>query len=170
MITVAHSSRVPDRPVIKPSQAVQTVAPAPEGGGRRSAGYGARPAAEAPFGSTGFFFGYLWDESSFPVQYVQDGPGAAQNAARGFANETSHGGVLTQRGPPLQVPSPFSGFSLMMGGAASGTSSSGASGDQLLAVIFCCLCAVFWRGLLSRASSAFVRPGTVPHFALERPG
>ncbi len=170
-ITAAHSSRVPDRQVMRPSRAVETVAAAPEGGGQRSAGYGVRPAAGTLFGSTRFFLGYLWDESSFPVQSAQDGVGSAHGAARGFAaGETSNGGVLTQRGPPLQVPSPFSGFSLMMGGAASGTSSSGASGDQLLAVIFCCLCAVFWRGLLSRASSVFVRPGTVPHFALERPG
>jgi hypothetical protein len=169
--TAAHSSRVPDRQVMRPSRAVETVAAAPEGGGRRSAGYGVRPAARTPFGSTGFFFGYLWDESSFPVQIAQDGVGSAQGAARGFAaDETSHGGVLTQRGPPLRVPSPFSGFALMMGGAASGASSSGASGDPLLAVIFCCLCAIFWRGLLSRAFGAFVRPGTVPRLALERPG
>jgi hypothetical protein len=170
-ITVAHSSSVPDRRVIKPSRAVEMVAAAPEGGGRRSAGYRGRPAARTPFGSTEFFFGYLWDESSFPVQRAQDGVGSAQGAARGFAaDETSHGGVLTQRGPPLRVPSPFSGFALMMGGAASGASSSGASGDPLLAVIFCCLCAIFWRGLLSRAFGAFVRPGTVPRLALERPG
>ena len=168
-ITAAHSSRVPDHQVMRPSRAVETVAGAPEGGGQRSAGYGARPAAGTPFGSTRFFFGYLWDESGYPVQNAQDGPGAVQGAARDFAGETSHRGVLTQRGPPLQLPSPFSGFGLMMGGAAAGASSSGAGGDPLLAVIFCCLCAFFCRGL-SRAISAFVRPGTVPHLALERPG
>ena len=164
------SSGLPDqRQVAKPSRTVETVPTAPVGGERRSAGYRGQPAAGPPFGSTEFFFSYLWDESGYPVQKVQDELGSMRGGARGFVTETPSGGALTQRGPPLQIPSPFSGFGLMMGGAASGASSSGVGGDPLLAVIFCCLFAVLWPGR-SRAYGALLRAGTVPRLALERPG
>jgi hypothetical protein len=160
---------MPDQRVMKPSRAVETVPAAPEGRERRSAGYGARPAEGTPLGSTEFFFSYLWAKSSFPVQRAQDGPSSLQDGGRGIVTGTPHGGALTQRGPPLQIPSPFSGFGLMMGGAVFGASSSGVGGALLLAVIFCCLFAVMWRGR-SRAYGALLRPGTVPRLALARPG
>jgi hypothetical protein len=56
-----------------------------------------------------------------------------------------------------------------MGGAVFGASSSGDGHAPLLAVIFCCLSAVLWRGR-PRAYGALLRAGTVPRLALERPG
>jgi hypothetical protein len=92
-----------------------------------------------------------------------------RDGARGFVPATSHGGALTQRAPPLPIPSPFSGFGLTMGGAVFSASSSGDGDGPLLAVIFFCLSAVLWRGR-SRAYGALLRAGTVPRLALERPG
>jgi hypothetical protein len=89
--------------------------------------------------------------------------------ARDSVAATSHGGSLTQRAPPLPIPSPFSGFGLTMGSAVFGASSSGDGYAPLLAVIFCCLAAVLWRGR-PRAYGALLRAGTVPRLALERPG
>jgi hypothetical protein len=150
------------------SRAVGSASPAaPPGGGRQSAGYRVRAASEAPFGSTEYFFSYLWEGGSYSVQ--QDGLGPMRNGARDFVAGTSHGGALTQRAPPLPLPSPFSGFGLTMGGAVSGASSSGEGYVPLLAVIFCCLSAVLWRGRY-RAYGALLRAGTVPRLALERPG
>jgi hypothetical protein len=130
-------------------------------------GYGVRAASEVPFASTEYFFGYLWNGSSFSVQrdVVEYGP--VRDGARGFVPATSHGGVLTQRAPPLPIPSPFSGFGLTMGGAVFSASSSGDA--PLFAVIFLCLSAVLWRGR-SRAYGTLLRAGTVPRLALERPG
>jgi hypothetical protein len=56
-----------------------------------------------------------------------------------------------------------------MGGAVVSASSSGNGDAPLLAVIFCCLFAVLWRGRY-RAYGALLRAGTVPRLALERPG
>jgi hypothetical protein len=162
-------SHLPDHQVVKPSLALETVVSAPEGGERRSAGYRAQPASGPPLGSTEYFFDYLWDKSGFTAQRAQDGLGSMQGGARGFATGMPHGGALTQRAPPLRIPSPFSGFGPVMGGAAFGASSSGDGSAPLLAVLVCCLSAVLWRGR-SRAHGAFLRPGTVPRLALERPG
>jgi hypothetical protein len=151
------------------SLAVGTPPAAPAGGERPPAGYGVRAASEAPLGSTEYFFGYLWDESTFSVQQDQDSLGLMRDGARGFPPATSHGDALTQRAPPLPVPSPFSGFGFAMGGAVFSASSSGDGYAPLLAVIFCCLTAVLWRGR-SRAYGALLRAGTVPRLALERPG
>ena len=128
-----------------------------------------RAASEASFGSTEYFFSYLWDGSSYSVQQDRDGLGPMRDGARDFVAGTSHGGALTQRAPPLPLPSPFSGFGLTMGGAVSGATSSGEGYVPLLAVIFCCLSAVLWRGRY-RAYGALLRAGTVPRLALERPG
>ena len=168
-VAVAPSSRPPDQRVTKASRTVETVSATPEGREQRSAGYGKQPAAEAPLGSIEFIFSYLWDESSFPVQQAQYALGSMRDGARGFVTGTSHGGSLTQREPPLQLPSPFSGFGIVMGGAVFGASSSGDGGAPLLAVIFCCLSVVLWRGR-TRAYGELLRPGTVPRLALERPG
>jgi hypothetical protein len=116
-----------------------------------------------------YFFGYLWEGSSFSVQRDQDGIGPMRDGARGFVPATSYGGTLTQRAPPLPIPSPFSGFGLTIGGAVFSASSSGGSDAPLFAVIFICLSAVLWRGR-SRAYGALLRAGTVPRLALERPG
>jgi hypothetical protein len=128
-----------------------------------------RAASETPFGSTEYFFGYLWNEGSIPVQQDLHRLGPMRDFARDFVAATSHGSSLTQRVPPLPLPSPFSGFGLTMGGAVFGASSSGDGYAPLLAVIFCCLAAVLWRGR-PRAYGALLRAGTVPRLALERPG
>jgi hypothetical protein len=161
------ATRLPDQ---KHSRAVEADSPAASAGGERPpAGHGVRAASEAPLGSTEYFFGYLWDESSFSVQQDQDGLSLMRDGARGFVPATSHRDVLTQRAPPLPIPSPFSGFGLTMGGAVFSASSSGDGDGPLLAVIFFCLSAVLWRGR-SRAYGALLRAGTVPRLALERPG
>jgi hypothetical protein len=163
-----NSSRLPDEKVAGHSRAAEAASPAaPTGGERSPVGHGVRAASEASFGSTGYFFGYLWDGSSFSVQ--RDGLGPTRDEARGFVPATRHGGSLTQRAPPLPIPSPFSGFGLTMGGLVFSASSSGDGGAPLFAVIFCCLSAVLWRGR-SRAYGALLRAGTVPRLALERPG
>jgi len=168
--SAGDSSPLPDQKGAGHSRAVETASPAaPADGGRPPAGYGVRAASEEPLGSTQYFFGYLWDESSFSVQQDQDGLGPMRDGARGFVAATSHGGVLTPRAPPLPIPSPFSGFGLTMGGAVFSASSSGDGDAPLFAVIFCCLSAVLWRGR-SRAYGALLRAGTVPPLALERPG
>jgi hypothetical protein len=127
-----------------------------------------RAASQAPLGSAEYFFSYLWNEIIL-VQQDRDGLGLMRNGTHGFVPATSHLGSLTQRAPPLPIPSPFSGFDLAMGGAISSASSSGDGYAPLLAVIFCCLSAVLWRGR-SRAYGALLRAGTVPPLALERPG
>ena len=142
--------------------AASTAAP----GDRSPAAYGVRAASETPFGSTEYFFGYLWNEGSISVQQDLNGLGPMRDFARDFVAATSHGGSLTQRAP---LPSPFSGFGLTMGGAVFGASSSGDGYAPLLAVILCCLAAVLWRGR-PRAYGALLRAGTVPRLALERPG
>ncbi|HEX5850877.1 MAG TPA: hypothetical protein VFY59_16895 [Rubrobacter sp.] len=131
--------------------------------------YRVRAASEAAFGSTEYFFGYLWDEGSYVVQQGQDGLVPMRDGARRFADEAPHGGAITQRAPPLPLPSPFSGFGLTMSGAVLGASSYAEGHVPLLAVIFCCLSALLWRGRY-RAYGALLRAGTVPRPALERPG
>jgi hypothetical protein len=145
------------------SQALGAASPA------APAGYGARTASEAPFGSTEYFFGYLWHGGGVGLQQARGGLGPVRGPARDPVAATAHGGSLTPRAPPLPVPSPFSGFGLTMGGAVFGASSSGDGHAPLLAVIFCCLSAVLWRGR-PRAYGALLRAGTVPRLALERPG
>lgn len=164
----AGDSSPPDQQVARHSWAVEAASPAASGE-RLPAEYGVRAASEPFFGSTEYFFGYLWDGSSLSVQRDGDGLGPMQDGARGFVPDTPHGGSLTQRAPPLPIPSPFSGFGLTMGGLVFSASSSGDGGAPLFAVIFCCLSAVLWRGR-SRVYGALLRAGTVPRLALERPG
>lgn len=165
-----NSSRLSYQKVAGHSRAVEAASPAaPASVERPPAEYGVRAAPEAPLGSTEYFFDYLWDESSVSVQRDGDGLGPMRDGARGFVPATSHRGALTQRAPPLPIPSPFSGFGLTMGGAVFSASSSGDGDAPLFAVIFICLSAVLWRGR-SRAYGALLRAGTVPRLALERPG
>jgi hypothetical protein len=165
----AGDSSLPAQQVAGHSRTVEAASPvAPADGVRPPAGYGVRAASKTPYGSTEYFFGYLWNGSSFSVQRDQVGIGQMRDGAGGFVPATSHGGALTQRAPPLPIPSPFSSFGLTMGGAVFSASSSGGDGP-LFAVIFICLSAVLWRGG-SRAYGALLRAGTVPRLALERPG
>jgi hypothetical protein len=157
----------PDRRVVPSSQAVDAVAVAPSSdGGQRPAGNRARLAPGADPWSTKFLLDPVWDEGGFLVQ--QEMVLSLQDEARELSAGTPHGKSITQRGPPLRVPSPFSGFGPVMGGASGfGTSSDGNA--PLFAVVFSCLFVIL---LLdgSRVRLAFLRPGTVPRLALERPG
>lgn len=128
-----------------------------------------RAASEASSGSTEYLFGYPWDEDGYAIQRDQGGLGPMRDGARDFAAESSPGGASTQRAPPRPLPSPFSGFGLAMGGAVFSASSFGEGYVPLLAVIFCCLSVVLWRGRY-RAYGALLRAGTVSRLALERPG
>ena len=162
------SNGLPDQKGAGHTKVVEAASP-PAGGERPPAGYGGLASSGAPLGSTEYLFGYLWDGSSSSVQRDQVGLGPMRDVARGSVRAASHGGALTQRAPPLRIPSPFSGFGLTMGGAVFSASSSGDGYGPLLAVIFLCLSAVLWRGR-SRAYGALLRAGTVPRLALERPG
>ena len=166
-IRPAEDSSGPAQQVTGRSQVAGAPSPAaPTGGGRTPAG---RAASEATLGSAEYFFGYLWDGGSFSVQQDGERFDLMRDGARGPVPATSRGGALTQRAPPLPIPSPFSGFSLTIGGAVFSASSSGDGHGPLFAVIVLCLSAVLWRGR-SRAYGALLRAGTVPPLALERPG
>ena len=92
-------------------------------------------------------------------------PGGPSNLSEG----TLYEGSLTQRVPPLEIPSPFFGFlSMMMGVSGSGSSGNDVA-PLLLAVIAPCLIAVLYRGR-SLIFLTFLRPVTIPRPALERPG
>jgi hypothetical protein len=111
----------------------------------------------------------MWDNSGFLVQQIQEMLPSLRGGARNLPTGMPRGGSLTQRGPPLQLPSPFSGFGIVMGATATGSASSSDGSEPLLAVLFSCLFILLSKDL-SRAYRAFHRPGTVPRLALERPG
>ncbi|MBA2533913.1 MAG: hypothetical protein H0V21_02790 [Rubrobacter sp.] len=94
---------------------------------------------------------------------------ALRGGTRDLAGGKLYGKSLTQRWPPPEIPTPFSGVGPMIGGAAAGSTSSSGGSAPLLAVIASCLFALTCRGR-SRAYNPFLRPGTVPRLALERPG
>jgi hypothetical protein len=111
----------------------------------------------------------VWGNGEFLVQRAQEVIHSLQGGARASSG-TDHGVSLTpQRGPPLRVPLPFSGFGLVMAGAATGLGSSSDGSAPLLAVLVTYLFAVLFKDL-SRACRAFLRPGTIAPLALERPG
>jgi hypothetical protein len=116
-----------------------------------------------------FLLDPLWEESSSLIDLTQEAlrpvPGGPEDLSKG----TLYRGSFTQRGPPLEVPSPFSGFAPMMGGAATGSGSSGGGVAPLFAVVAPCLIALLYLGRF-RIFCAFLQPGTVPRLALERPG
>ena len=155
---------------VDPVRERDEVPAAPPGGLQRPAGAQAQLAPEAPFASTKLVLDTPWDQRGSLVErtegVLRSLPGDSHHLSAG----TPHKGSLTQRGPPLQVPSPLSPFGpMMVGGAATGSGSSGDGTAPLLAVISLCLIAVLSRGRF-RTFCAFLRPGTVPRPALERPG
>jgi hypothetical protein len=92
-----------------------------------------------------------------------------RGGSRDLSAGAPHKGTLTQRGPPLQIPSPLSGFGpVMMGGTATGSSSGGGTAP-LFAVIALCLIAVLYQGRFL-TFCAILRPATFQRLALERPG
>jgi hypothetical protein len=120
-------------------------------------------------GATKFLLDPMWDERSSLVDLTEETLRKASGSPRVHSTETVHRGTLTQRGPPLEIPQPFSGFVPMMGGSAIGSVSSGIGAAPLLAVIVACLTALLYQGWF-RTFLAFFRPGTIPRPALERPG
>ena len=129
----------------------------------------AQVAWDTPFGSARLLFDTLWDERGSLVGLTQAALRSLPGGERDLSTGALYGGSLTQRAPPLEVPSHFFGFVPMMGGAASGFGSSGNGVAPLLAVIAPCLIALLYRDR-SRIFCAFLRPITIPRPALERPG
>ena len=158
----AHS---PARQAVESSRTVD-LAPA---GKQRPVGEQAQLAWDTPFGSARLLFDTLWDERGSLVGLTQAALRSLPGGARDLSTGTLYEGSLTQRGPPLEVPSPYFGFVPMMGGAATGFGSSGNGVAPLLAVIAPCLIALlYWDR--SRIFRALLRPITIPRPALERPG
>jgi hypothetical protein len=122
-----------------------------------------------PLGATKFLLDPLWDARSSLVDLTQEALRSVRGGPYELSAKTPHSGSLTQRGPPLEIPQPFSGFVPMMGGAAIGSASSGIGAAPLIAIIVVCLVALHYQGWF-RTFCAFLRPGTVPRPALERPG
>jgi hypothetical protein len=103
------------------------------------------------------------------VQQAREILRSLQGGTRDLAAGKLYGKSLTMRWPPPKLPAPFSGVGPIIGGAAAGSTSSSDGTAPLLAVVVSCLLALTCRGL-SRTYNPFLRPGTVPHLALERPG
>ena len=107
----AGDSSLPDQQVAGHSRTVEAASPAaPAGGERPPAGYGVRAASEAPLGSTEYFFGYLWDGSSFSVQRDQDRLGRC-GTARAISFPRRHTEAPSRSGHPRcrsRLPSPAS--------------------------------------------------------------
>ena len=174
-LTGSSPAHPPERRAVESSLAVDpvrgrdAVPAAPPGEKHRPAGEQAQLAPGTPFGPTKFLLDPLWEERSSLFDLTQEAlrsvPGGPQDLSKG----TLHRGSFTQRGSPLEIPSPFSGFAPVMGGAATGSGSSGGGVAPLLAVVASCLVALLYRGR-SRIFCAVLRPGTVPRPALERPG
>jgi hypothetical protein len=108
-------------------------------------------------------------EKSSLVDLIQEALRAMPGGPHNLSKAILYTGNLTQRGPPLEIPSPFFGFVSMMVGAASGSGFSGNGVAPLLAVIAPCLIILLYRGR-SHIFCDFLRPVMVPRPALERPG
>lgn len=171
----SSSAHPPVRQAVRSSQTVDplrgrdAVPAAPPGGKQRPAGEQGQITPGTPFRSTKFLLDPLWDERSSLVDLTDEALRSLSGEPRELNTGTLHRGSLSQRGSPLEIPQPFSGLVPMMGGAAIGAGSPGNGAAPLLAVIAPCLIAVLYRGRL-RTFCAFLRPGTVPRPALERPG
>jgi hypothetical protein len=106
----------------------------------------------------------VWEECDFLVKWAK-----GMIPLQGGAPDPSAGAPPGKSIPPLQVPSPFSGFGPVMGGGAGGFGNAGDGNAPLFAAIFCCLFALLpWDR--SRVRRAFLWPGMIPRLALERPG
>jgi hypothetical protein len=139
---------------------------APPGGKQEPAGEQGRL---APFGSTRFLADPLWGERGSLVDLSREALRSVPGGSHDPLKEALYRRSLTQRGPPLEIPSPFLGFVPMLGGAASGAGPSGSGTTPLLAVLALCLISLLYRGR-SSIPCRFRRPVTVPRPALERPG
>jgi hypothetical protein len=170
----ASSAHQPGRPdarsarTVGPVRGRDAVLAAPPGGMHRPAQ--AQLAPVAPFASTKLVLDPPWDKRVSLVQRTEgllhSLPGGSQDLSAG----TPHKGSLKLRGPPLQGPSPLSGFGpVMVGGAATGSASSGGGTAPLFAVIALCLIAVLRRTRFL-AFCSILRPAAFPRPALERPG
>ena len=160
-------ANAPDYGVVRSSQARDAVPATPRGGTQSPAGE--QMASKTPFGATKFLLDPLWDERSSLVDLTEEVLRKASGSPRVLATGTLDRGSLTQRGPPLEIPQPFSGLVQLMGGAALGSGTSGNGAAPLLAVIVICLVALLYQGWF-RIFSASLRPGTVYRPVLERPG
>jgi hypothetical protein len=164
------SRAVESSPAVEPARGRDAGIPAaPPGGKRGATGEQAQSAPGTPFGSTKFLADPLMDKRGSLVDLSKEAlrsvPGGTHDPSKGAL----YRGSLTQRGPPLEIPSPFLGFVPMLGGVASGVGSSGSGTAPLLAVLAPCLIALLYRSR-SRILCSFLRPVTVPRPALERPG
>jgi len=160
---VVRSTRTVD-----PARGRDAVPAAPPSGKQRPAG--AQLAPGAPFASTKLVLHPPWDKRGSLVERTEEALRSSPGGSHDLSTGTPHKGSLTQRGPPLKIPPPLPGFGpIMVGGAATGSGSSGDGTAPLLAVIAPCLIALLCRGRF-RVFCAFLRPGTVPRLALERPG
>lgn len=136
---------------------------------QRPAGHQAQSASVTPLWSASFLLDPLWYNSDSVVQQAQQMLRSSRGGTSDLAAGKLYGKSLTQRPPPPELPTPFSGFGPMIGGAVAGSTSSSDGSAPLLAVIVSCLFALLCRGR-SRTYNSFLRPGTVPRLALERPG
>ncbi|MBA2712199.1 MAG: hypothetical protein H0U55_01400 [Rubrobacteraceae bacterium] len=151
-------------------QAVKVSVPATQPHGKqRLVGHQAQSASGTPLWSASFLLNPLWDNSGSVVQQAREMLHSLRGGTSDLAAGKHYGKSLTQRWPPPEIPTPFSGVGPMIGGAAAGSTSSSDGSAPLLAVIASCLFALMCRGR-SRAYSSYLRPGTVPRLALERPG
>ena len=166
-------ANVPDHEAVRSSQtavplhARDVVPSAPRGGRQNPAGE--QVTSGTPFGAAKLLLDPLWDERSSLVDLTEAVLRKASGSTKVLATGTLDRGSLTQRGPPLEIPQPFSGFVQVMGGTASGSGVSGNGATPLLAVIVVCLVAVLYQGWF-RIFCASLRPGTVYRPVLERPG
>jgi hypothetical protein len=151
-------------------QAVKVSVPATQPDGKQSpAGHRARPGSETPLWSASFLLDPLWDNSNSVVQQAREMLRSLRGDTRDLTAGKPYRKSLTQRWPAPTLPAPFSGVGPIIGGAATGSTSSSDGTAPLFAVIVSCLLALTCRGLF-HTYNLFLRPGTVPPLALERPG
>lgn len=161
------SGRKSGRPDVRSTRAVD---PAPPSEEQRPTGAWTQLAPETTFASTKLGLDLPSYKRGSLVERTEAALRSLRGGSRDLSTGTPHKGSLTQRGPPIKIPPPLSGFGpIMGGGAATGSGSSGDGTAPLLAVIAPCLIALLCRGRF-HAFRAFLRPATVPRLALERPG
>lgn len=168
-ITGSPSAHVAGRPAARSTHTTRgrdAVPAAPPGGEQRPAGAQAHLAPGTPFASTKLLLDPPWDKGSSLVERDAEAVRSVAGGPRDLSTARPHKGSLTQRGPPLRLPLPGQ---VMGGAAATGSGSSGDGTAPLFAVIAPCLIAMLCLGRFL-VLLAFLRPGTVPRLALERPG
>jgi len=154
---------------IETERGPENVPAAPPHREQQPCGDQAQSAQGTSFGSTKNLVDPTWDDGKSLAQQVQQILRSSKGGARDLSTGSPREGSLTQRGPPLEVPLPFSGLGPVAGSAAGSAGSSGVGSAPLLAVIVSCFFALLCLNL-ARVYNAVLRPGTVPRLALERPG